>query len=102
MRRGVGYGVGVKNICFSEGFDDYSTARIRLEAIGGEAAVLVHTAAAEVGQGLVTLEAQIARTELGVVQGDRPPRGQPGGQFRVPPYASCGGGTSCLLSRTSV
>ncbi len=66
VRRGVGYGVGVKNICFSEGFDDYSTARIRLEAIGGEAAVLVHTAAAEVGQGLVTLEAQIARTELGV------------------------------------
>jgi xanthine dehydrogenase D subunit len=66
VRRGVGYGVGVKNICFSEGFDDYSTARIRLENIGGEAAVLVHTAAAEVGQGLVTLEAQIARTELGV------------------------------------
>jgi len=66
VRRGVGYGVGVKNICFSEGFDDYSTARIRLEVIGGEAAVLVHTAAAEVGQGLVTLEAQIARTELGV------------------------------------
>lgn len=68
VRRGVGYGVGVKNICFSEGFDDYSTARIRLEAIGGEPAALVHTAAAEVGQGLVTLEAQIARTELGVSQ----------------------------------
>lgn len=66
VRRGVGYGVGVKNICFSEGFDDYSTARIRLEAIAGEAVALVHTAAAEVGQGLVTLEAQIARTELGV------------------------------------
>ncbi|HEY1347148.1 MAG TPA: molybdopterin cofactor-binding domain-containing protein, partial [Streptosporangiaceae bacterium] len=32
----------------------------------GEPAVLVHTAAAEVGQGLVTLQAQIARTELGV------------------------------------
>jgi CO/xanthine dehydrogenase Mo-binding subunit len=64
--RGIGYAVGIKNICFSEGFDDYSTARIRLEAIGGEPAVLVHTAAAEVGQGLVTLEAQIARTELGV------------------------------------
>jgi CO/xanthine dehydrogenase Mo-binding subunit len=66
VRRGVGYGVGVKNICFSEGFDDYSTARIRLEALGSEPVALVHTAAAEVGQGLVTLEAQIARTELGV------------------------------------
>jgi xanthine dehydrogenase D subunit len=66
VRRGVGYGVGIKNICFSEGFDDYSTARVRLEVIGGEPTALVHTAAAEVGQGLVTLQAQIARTELGI------------------------------------
>lgn len=64
--RGVGYGVGVKNVGFSEGFDDYSTARVRLEIIGGEPVASVHTAAAEVGQGLVTLQAQIARTELGV------------------------------------
>ncbi|WP_242885138.1 molybdopterin cofactor-binding domain-containing protein [Actinomadura litoris] len=64
--RGVGYGVGLKNICFSEGFDDLATARVRLEVIGGEATALVHTAAAEVGQGLVTVQAQIARTELGV------------------------------------
>ncbi|MFI6047865.1 xanthine dehydrogenase family protein molybdopterin-binding subunit [Nocardia sp. NPDC051321] len=64
--RGIGYGVGIKNICFSEGFDDYSTARVRLEVIGGEPVALVHTAAAEVGQGLVTVEAQIARTELGI------------------------------------
>jgi CO/xanthine dehydrogenase Mo-binding subunit len=64
--RGVGYAIGIKNVGFSEGFDDYSTARVRLEVIGGEPAVLVHTAAAEVGQGLVTVQAQIARTELGV------------------------------------
>ncbi|WP_145987469.1 molybdopterin cofactor-binding domain-containing protein, partial [Nocardia cerradoensis] len=64
--RGVGYGVGIKNICFSEGFDDYSTARVRLEVIAGEPVALVHTAGAEVGQGLITLEAQIVRTELGV------------------------------------
>jgi xanthine dehydrogenase D subunit len=64
--RGVGYAVSIKNVCFSEGFDDYSTARVRLEVIGGEPAVLVHTAAAEVGQGLVTVQAQVARTELGV------------------------------------
>jgi CO/xanthine dehydrogenase Mo-binding subunit len=64
--RGVGYAIGIKNVCFSEGFDDYATARVRLEVIGGEPAVLVHTAAAEVGQGLVTVQAQIARTELGV------------------------------------
>jgi CO/xanthine dehydrogenase Mo-binding subunit len=64
--RGVGYAISIKNVCFSEGFDDYATARVRLSVIGGEPAVLVHTAAAEVGQGLVTVQAQIARTELGV------------------------------------
>src|SRR6516225_633111 len=66
--RGVGYGIGIKNVGFSEGFDDYSTARVRLEVVAGEPAVTVHTAAAEVGQGLVTVQAQIARTELGVDQ----------------------------------
>jgi CO/xanthine dehydrogenase Mo-binding subunit len=66
--RGVGYGVGIKNICYSEGFDDYSTARVRVEVIGGVPTATVHTAGAEVGQGLVTLQAQIVRTELGVEQ----------------------------------
>jgi CO/xanthine dehydrogenase Mo-binding subunit len=66
--RGVGYAVGIKNVCFSEGFDDYSTARVRLAVVGGEPAVMVHTAAAEVGQGLVTIQQQIVRTELGVHQ----------------------------------
>ncbi len=64
--RGVGYAVGIKNVCFSEGFDDHSTARVRLELIGGEPTAQVQTAAAEVGQGLVTVLTQIARTELGV------------------------------------
>jgi len=68
VRRGVGYGVGIKNICFSEAFDDYATALVRLELVGGEPAATIHTAAAEVGQGLVTLQAQVARSELGVEQ----------------------------------
>jgi xanthine dehydrogenase D subunit len=66
IRRGVGYAVAYKNVGFSEGFDDYSVARVRLEVSGGEPTVTVHTAAAEVGQGLVTIEQQICRTELGV------------------------------------
>jgi xanthine dehydrogenase D subunit len=66
VRRGVGYGLGFKNVGFSEGFDDVSTARVRLCVDDGEPLVEVHTAAAEVGQGLVTVQAQIARTELGV------------------------------------
>jgi len=66
VKRGVGYAVGYKNIGFSAGFDDYSTARVTLSVEDGEPLVAVHTAAAEVGQGLITIEAQIARTELGV------------------------------------
>ena len=64
--RGVGYAVAYKNVGFSEGFDDYSTARVRLEVVNGAPSVTVHTAGAEVGQGLVTVEQQICRTELGV------------------------------------
>jgi xanthine dehydrogenase D subunit len=66
--RGVGYAVGIKNVGFSEGFDDYSTARVRMEVVGGEPVATVHTAMAEVGQGGITVHAQIARTELGVTQ----------------------------------
>ena len=65
VRRGVGYAIGFKNVGFSEGFDDYSTARVRVSLAGGEPLVEVHTAGAEVGQGLVTIQQQIARTELG-------------------------------------
>jgi xanthine dehydrogenase D subunit len=66
VKRGVGYSAGFKNVCYSEGFDDYSTARVTLTIESGEPLVRVHTAAAEVGQGLVTIQAQVARTELGV------------------------------------
>ncbi|MFF9317004.1 xanthine dehydrogenase family protein molybdopterin-binding subunit [Streptomyces sp. NPDC014735] len=66
--RGVGYAVGIKNVGFSEGFDDYSTARVRIEVVDGEPVAVVHTAMAEVGQGGVTVHAQIARTELGVAR----------------------------------
>jgi CO/xanthine dehydrogenase Mo-binding subunit len=66
VRRGVGYAVAYKNVAFSEGFDDYSTARVALSVVGRDPVATVHTAAAEVGQGLVTIEQQICRTELGV------------------------------------
>ncbi len=62
VRRGVGFAVGFKNLMFSEGFDDPSTASCRLR--GGVA--VVKCAAAEVGQGFVTLAQQIAREVLGV------------------------------------
>ena len=67
VRRGVGFAVGFKNIAYSEGSDDYATARVRLERDAqGNAVARVKTAAAEVGQGLVNVVLQVARTELGV------------------------------------
>jgi CO/xanthine dehydrogenase Mo-binding subunit len=64
--RGIGYGVSMKNLMYSEGFDDYSTARCRLaDGPHGPTATLKF-ATAEVGQGFVALAQQIARTILGV------------------------------------
>jgi CO/xanthine dehydrogenase Mo-binding subunit len=55
----------MKNICFSEGFDDYAAARVRLftNATGALSAE-VQCAAAEVGQGVTDVIAQVARQEL--------------------------------------
>lgn len=66
LRRGVGFAVGYKNVGYSEGFDDASEARVRLQAGPAGPWVEVASAAAEVGQGIHTILAQIARTELGV------------------------------------
>lgn len=60
--RGTGYAVGIKNLEFSEGFDDYAEAAIELTPDGA----VVQTAAIEVGQGMVTVLAQIARSVLGM------------------------------------
>ena len=61
VRLGVGFAVGFKNICYSEGFDDFCTARVVLAADGSAE---VHCAAAEVGQGVGDVILQVARTEL--------------------------------------
>ena len=60
--RGVGWGVSMKNLMYSEGFDDYSTARCRMT----DGVVSVKFATSEVGQGFTMLAQQIARTILGV------------------------------------
>ena len=60
--RGIGWGVSIKNLMYSEGFDDYATARCTLT----NGKVRLKFATSEVGQGFVTLAPQIARTILGV------------------------------------
>jgi len=65
VRRGVGFAVGFKNIGYSEGFDDYTAARVRLHrGDDGALSAEVHCAAAEVGQGVANVILQTARTEL--------------------------------------
>jgi CO/xanthine dehydrogenase Mo-binding subunit len=65
VRRGVGFAVGFKNVCYSEGFDDACSARVRLrlgpdERLSAE----ILCAAAEVGQGVTNVILQVARTAL--------------------------------------
>ena len=62
VRRGVGFAVGFKNVCYSEGFDDYCTARV---VLGEDGRAKVYCAAAEVGQGVTDVILQAARRELG-------------------------------------
>jgi CO/xanthine dehydrogenase Mo-binding subunit len=62
VRRGVGFAVGFKNLCYSEGFDDSCAARVVLRADGSAE---VHCAATEVGQGVAGVMLQVARAELG-------------------------------------
>src|SRR4029077_10628584 len=63
VKRGTGFAVGFKNICYSEGFDDYCAARVRLFEDGFAE---VHCAAAELGQGVTNVILQVARHELGL------------------------------------
>jgi CO/xanthine dehydrogenase Mo-binding subunit len=88
VRRGIGYGIGIKNVGYSEGFDDYAVARVRVELVNDEPVASVQTAAVEVGQGLVTVIQQIVRTELGVQQ-----------VMLVPPDTSIGSAGSTSASR---
>lgn len=60
--RGIGWGVSIKNIMYSEGFDDYSTARCTV--VDGK--VTLKFATSEVGQGFTMLAPQIARSVLGL------------------------------------
>ncbi|HEV7526195.1 MAG TPA: molybdopterin cofactor-binding domain-containing protein [Acidimicrobiia bacterium] len=62
IRRGTGFAVSFKNLMYAEGYMDGSVARCRID--GG--IVTVSCAAAEVGQGFVTLVQQIGRTILEV------------------------------------
>ena len=62
IKRGIGYAASIKNLMFSEGFDDFSEAR----CIVADGEVLIKSACVEVGQGFVTLVSQIVEETLGI------------------------------------
>jgi CO/xanthine dehydrogenase Mo-binding subunit len=68
FKRGVGFAVGFKNVAYSEGFDDSAEATVTLKVSQDGPEAEVRTAAVDFGQGLYTVLAQIARTELGIEQ----------------------------------
>ena len=71
--RGIGWGVAIKNLMYSEGFDDYSTARCRL----ADGVATLKFATSEVGQGFVTIAGQIARDDPRRRRGRARPRSTP-------------------------
>lgn len=67
-RRGIGLASALKNVCYSLGFDDRSSADVELtlDETGRIARVTVGIGAAEVGQGVHTVIQQVAAAMLGV------------------------------------
>ncbi len=66
VRRGVGFAAALKNIGFSFGYQENATATVELRGGAEIEKVIVHHAAAEVGQGTHTALAQMAANTLGV------------------------------------
>jgi CO/xanthine dehydrogenase Mo-binding subunit len=66
VRRGVGFAAGWKNLAYSQGFPEQSTAVVELYGGAEIERAVVKSGAAEVGQGVTTVMAQIAADALDV------------------------------------
>ncbi|MDI7276202.1 MAG: molybdopterin-dependent oxidoreductase, partial [Anaerolineae bacterium] len=68
VRRGIGVACAYKNVGYSFGFDDRSTAFVELDlaADGSIQSALVRCGAVDVGQGVTTALAQLAAQTLGI------------------------------------
>ncbi|MFN2226120.1 MAG: xanthine dehydrogenase family protein molybdopterin-binding subunit, partial [Anaerolineae bacterium] len=65
-RRGIGVAAGYKNVCYSFGFPDKSTARCELYGEDGIERAVIKSGVSEVGQGVLTVLAQVAAETLGL------------------------------------
>lgn len=66
QRRGIGVACGWKNVGFILGFPDESEAEVTLRGLGSVEQAVVRTAAAEMGQGVMTMIGRVAAGSLGV------------------------------------
>jgi CO/xanthine dehydrogenase Mo-binding subunit len=66
LRRGLGFACGFKNIGFSYGYQENSTATIEIHGSTKIEKVILHHAGADVGQGAHTVMAQMAADAVGV------------------------------------
>ena len=66
VKRGFGFACALKNIGFSFGYQENATATVELRGGAEIEKVIVHHAAAEVGQGTHTALAQMAANTLGI------------------------------------
>lgn len=66
LRRGIGFAAGFKNIGFSFGYRENCWARVEIHGKNAIDHVILHHAAAEVGQGNHTILAQMAAEVIGV------------------------------------
>ena len=66
VTRGVGFAAALKNVGFSFGYQENASAQVELHGGAEIEKVIVHHAAAEVGQGTHTALAQMAARALGV------------------------------------
>jgi CO/xanthine dehydrogenase Mo-binding subunit len=64
--RGLGVAAGYKNVCYSFGFPDKATARCELAGDGEIETAVVKIGVSEVGQGVLTVVAQVAAETLGL------------------------------------
>jgi CO/xanthine dehydrogenase Mo-binding subunit len=67
--RGIGVAAGYKNVCYSFGFPEKCTARCELYGEGRIERAVIKTGVAEVGQGVLTVVAQVAAETLGLAYG---------------------------------
>ena len=66
IKRGVGFAAGFKNVGFSFGYEENCWAKVEIHGNGEIERVVLHHAAAEVGQGTHTVMVQMAAEAVGV------------------------------------